>query len=264
MVFSPDDPMSAHTHLYVVTYSNLWLSKGMRLQPTVKYPPRNTVGRLCDPRKLDLSSIRNWIACCESSHHDTCESSLADKSPPPSTPVMYIDLLDSCLVTSPTSTRYVALSYVWGGAPTLMTFRSNLEEHSQPGALIQKQDQLPKTIRDSMILTRDLGVRYLWVDALCIVQDDLEGKQSHLDHMPYIYESAYFTIAVVDGQDADSGIPGVGDKPSPRSVPPQILLPSRYIPIITDHRNRMKSLQRMGVGHKPIWSTRAWTMQEQM
>ncbi len=146
-----------------------------------------------------------------------------------------------------------------------MTTNSNLEVLSQPGALIEQADRIPRTIRDAMFLVHALGIRYLWVDALCIVQDDFEIKQDHLRGMPSIYSMACFTIAVVSGDNANSGIPGVGGNCKPRSVPPSITLPTKRVAIISGtHHKRLKFLTIMGFVKRPIWSRRAWTMQEQM
>ncbi|KAK0107962.1 hypothetical protein ONS96_003745 [Cadophora gregata f. sp. sojae] len=146
-----------------------------------------------------------------------------------------------------------------------MTVKDNLEELSQPEAFTKKADQIPRTIRDAMVLTRELGIRYLWVDALCIVQDDFEMKYDHLRGMPSIYALAVFTLAITDGMDANSGIPGVGINPILRTVPSVITLPTKTVTVFSStHHARLKYLTRMGFSSRPIWSTRAWTMQEQI
>ncbi|KAH7346850.1 heterokaryon incompatibility protein-domain-containing protein [Rhexocercosporidium sp. MPI-PUGE-AT-0058] len=234
------------------------------LQPTIKYAPREEVGRFCDPAKIDYSIIKKWIACCEETH-EICSAIPLSATLGPMTPIKYIDLEQSCLVAFSEAPRYVALSYVWGRVPTLMTMRNNLEELSQPGAFTGKMNQIPQTIQDAMSLTMALGIRYLWVDALCIVQDDFEVKQDHLRGMPAIYSLACLTIAVITGDNANSGIPGVGLNPKPRSVPFSITLPTKTVGIVSQfHHKRLKFLTRMGFSGRPIWSRRAWTMQEQM
>ena len=208
--------------------------------------------------------LKKWITCCEESH-DFCTASALSTHLGPTTPVKYIDLEQSCLVAFSTAPRYAALSYVWGRVPTLMTMQHNLEELSQPGAFTKKADQIPRTIQDAMFLTRELGIRYLWVDALCIVQDDFEIKHDHLRGMPSIYSLAVFTLAITNGSSVNSGIPGVGPNANPRSVPSVITLPSKSVTVFSSsHHKRLKYLTRMGFSSRPIWSTRAWTMQEQL
>ncbi|KAK6842849.1 hypothetical protein PG987_003709 [Apiospora arundinis] len=80
----------------------------------------------------------------------------------------------------------------------------------QPGALGQTEfgDLIAPTVKHAMGLTRIMGERYLWVDALCIVQDDNEETRSQLQLMGAIYASAKLTIVALDG-DASDGIPGL-------------------------------------------------------
>jgi len=54
-----------------------------------------------------------------------------------------------------------------------------------------------------------MGERYLWVDALCIIQDDSMDKEWQIARMGSIYSSAVFTIVAACGVDADAGLPGV-------------------------------------------------------
>jgi Heterokaryon incompatibility protein (HET) len=56
-------------------------------------------------------------------------------------------------------------------------------------------DQLPQTIIDAVQTTRELGLSYLWVDALCIIQDDQENQLQEISSMHEIYSQAYVTIA---------------------------------------------------------------------
>jgi Heterokaryon incompatibility protein (HET) len=65
-----------------------------------------------------------------------------------------------------------------------------------------------------MALIQKLGKRYLWVDALCITQDDAESKNQDIRHMDRIYGQAYSTIVALTGVDANSGLSGI--RPSSR------------------------------------------------
>lgn len=80
---------------------------------------------------------------------------------------------DVCLRDPPsTEPRYIALSYCWGakvGLKLLRANRDNLAQHVP-------WDDLLQTHKDAIMLARELGIQYLWIDALCIVQDDAEDK----------------------------------------------------------------------------------------
>ncbi|ORY69005.1 heterokaryon incompatibility protein-domain-containing protein [Pseudomassariella vexata] len=102
--------------------------------------------------------------------------------------------------------QYVALSHCWGQSnPNLhlpyLTKKDNLETR-QKGF---KLSELPKTFQDAITVTRQLGVRYLWIDSLCIIQgpDGDWTEQSQL--MEKVFASAYCTIAATSAKNSDAG-----------------------------------------------------------
>lgn len=72
-----------------------------------------------------------------------------------------------------------------------------------------KPNLLPRTIRDAMSLTTLVGERYLWVDSLCITQDDPTEMEVMIASMDKIYSNAMFTIIAASGADANAGLPGL-------------------------------------------------------
>ncbi|KAH7115893.1 heterokaryon incompatibility protein-domain-containing protein, partial [Dendryphion nanum] len=64
---------------------------------------------------------------------------------------------------------------------------------------------LPKTFRDAVQVTRELGVRYLWIDSLCIIQDSREDWESESIQMGAIYEGAFVRIAASGARDSSEG-----------------------------------------------------------
>lgn len=84
--------------------------------------------------------------------------------------------------------------------------RQSLE---RDGALLERVNQLPVTFKDAMSLVRKLGERYLWVDSLCIVQDDANDMQLQIAAMNMIYSSATLTRAAASGDNANSGLAGM-------------------------------------------------------
>jgi len=107
------------------------------------------------------------------------------------------------IVEPPRNARYVALSYLWGkNFNQLFTTTKNLPTLSKPGAL--EKEKLPRTIKDTIQLTRMLGERYLWTDSLALLHD--VGFQYHDD---WVYARAALTVVAGSGKDANAGLPGV-------------------------------------------------------
>jgi hypothetical protein len=97
--------------------------------------------------------------------------------------------------------RYTALSYRWGSTNTLITTAEAVQELMAHTPL----SRIPRTIRDAVQVTRRLGVRFLWVDALCIIQDDKEDWAKEAARMGDVYMNAYCTIAAHASRHADHG-----------------------------------------------------------
>ncbi|KAI0435668.1 heterokaryon incompatibility protein-domain-containing protein [Xylaria telfairii] len=211
--------------------------------------------RLFDPERCDPSLVREWLHHCNHHHGDRCLR--------PAAWLLYseirrnfIDVEVECIVTPVDDVPFVALSYVWGRVETLRAQKSNIGDLRRPGSLSETSSHImPRTIRDSMRLCALTGQRYLWVDRVCIVQDDDETKQLHLRAMAETYAKAEFTIVAADGNDADHGLSGFGQSVRERQ---QHLIPFPSAPLI---RGTMCTL-RSGFSFNTVWSSRAWTFQE--
>jgi hypothetical protein len=105
-----------------------------------------------------------------------------------------------------TRVQYAALSYCRGTEPFLATTSSNYKAMQQTIVL----SQLPRTIQDAVRVTRYMGLRYLWVDSLCILQGiDAAAQQywrSESCRRRQIYQSAYFTISAESAPAVTVGI----------------------------------------------------------
>lgn len=64
---------------------------------------------------------------------------------------------------------------------------------------------LPQTLQDAVHVTRMLGLQYLWIDSLCIIQDSADDWQREASQMADIYINAYCTIATTRAEDGDEG-----------------------------------------------------------
>jgi hypothetical protein len=190
------------------------------------------VGRRINAQ-VDFALIRDWLNTCVSRHHggndsgSQCAPTSAyeersadpyncrskDFSPLPG--FRLIDVSKRCVMRVDSQPEpYAALSYVWGDAKRLLLTNDNEEWLCKPGVLSADNADLPRTFQDALILAENLFIKYLWIDALCICQDDPEQLQSHMDAMESVYSSAILTI-VNDTGNADSGIFGVSQPRAP-------------------------------------------------
>ena len=229
-----------------------WTSFGLhRLEIPNKM---HEVGRLFDPQQVNVELLRQWIHCCQTSHGEHCHEI---EIPNPLSHVYLIDVVEGCLISANIKSRYIALSYVWGDFRTIQTTKRNLIDLQRPGSIDVGGSNFNcgKTIEDTLRLVSLMGERYLWVDCLCIVQDDLNTKQSFLNAMGSIYANAYFTIVAAEGNHADHGLSGLGRGSQARSVSCNIIrFPSGNDVII--HRPRTSCTE------DSPWESRGWTFQE--
>lgn len=109
---------------------------------------------------------------------------------------------------------YIALSYCWGRVAGLRNYRTVRENLASNMSFIAR-DELPLAIQDAMILTRLLHIKYLWIDALCIVQDDTSDWELHVAEMGIIYRHAHLVIAAGSSDNSNESFLGIPDRPGP-------------------------------------------------
>ncbi|RFU76561.1 het-domain-containing [Trichoderma arundinaceum] len=97
--------------------------------------------------------------------------------------------------------QYAALSYCWGGEQAVKLKDSLVQSWMKD----MPYDGFPQTIKDAVRATMDLGLQYLWIDALCIIQDSDQDKAEQISRMAEIYEQAYVTISAARAVAAAEG-----------------------------------------------------------
>ncbi|CAI6334227.1 unnamed protein product [Periconia digitata] len=97
---------------------------------------------------------------------------------------------------------YVTLSYMWGVTKRYTTKKENLDSQYARIPL----ELLPRTFRDAITFTHHLGLSYLWIDALCVVQDDVSDLGREIGKMGDIFRNSALTLYVRHGEHADSGL----------------------------------------------------------
>jgi hypothetical protein len=207
--------------------------------------------RVIQGHLADLSLLRSWISICEQEHGATCNSQEIDTVDRHNAKLLLVDVKKECIVEGNFDCRYFALSYVWGIVEQFKTEKANFARLKQENGL--SGAPITKTIKDAMTLVAGLRETYLWVDTLCIVQDDDEGKQEQILQMAAIYSKAVLTIVAVAGSDANSGLPGI--HPTVRN--------KRSVEVAPGLQLVERTSLAEGFG-KFTYNTRAWTFQERI
>ncbi|KAF6804926.1 HET domain-containing protein [Colletotrichum musicola] len=96
---------------------------------------------------------------------------------------------------------YAALSYCWEGDQPYKTTQGSVQAYSQ----VIPWGKIGRTIQDAIDVAYNLGIYYLWVDSLCIVQDDKDELDREIPHMPQIYNQAEVTIVASQARSAAEG-----------------------------------------------------------
>ncbi|KAK5119484.1 hypothetical protein LTR85_007584 [Meristemomyces frigidus] len=165
-------------------------------------------GRVARPDSVDFDLVRSWIEECHQQHTE-CGSIQPLEASGIALPQesMLIDVEQDRPVNAEASHRYAALSYVWGDSMHFLLKREAVVELQAPSSLSKLP--IPMTVRDAMTVTKTIGLRYLWVDALCIVQDDDAIETKVVAYMHHVYGGAVVTMVAAEGAHADAGLPGV-------------------------------------------------------
>ena len=105
--------------------------------------------------------------------------------------------------------QYIALSYCWGPVST-DTYLTNASTFNDRKAGIQYED-LPPLFQDVVTCARVLGIDYIWIDRLCIIQGDDNDFKQQAPKMGDVYGNATFTIAAASATSENDRILGARD-----------------------------------------------------
>ncbi|KAI1841131.1 hypothetical protein JX266_012666 [Neoarthrinium moseri] len=206
----------------------------------------------------NLELARNWLDECRTSHPD-CGSILEQRYMP--TRALKLNSQAKSvegtvhLVIRPPVEPYVALSYCWGGDQLHKTTKAKIES----GNFSIDVRGLPSCLRDAIKTTMSLGLQWLWVDSLCIIQDDISDKMIEIDQMPSIYANALVTLSASKSAAAASGFLEPIDYVKNTSM--AVKLPFRCPGLEDMHGNAYAMVMPDRRAIDPI-HLRAWTLQE--
>lgn len=197
---------------------------------------------------IDL--IKSWFQRCTQSHGPACA---LEKDVPLPTRLVYVpsneqELLRLCN-TKNMRGRFACLSYCWGHVLSPFNTSAETLENRMAGF---KANELPDTLLDAVSIVRRLGLHWIWVDSLCILQGDPEDWSRESSKMATVYGNAAFTISADLSDNANAGI-----------IHPRTLLQSHQF-----GRHEELCLQELpqeweSITRHPLYR-RGWAFQERM
>lgn len=206
-----------------------------------------------------ISRISHWLQTCSEQHEHCPRNNEAKELPKRVIEINSNEPQSVKLVhTSPGERAiYACLSYCWGHGGQYCTYKHNIKDHLQHISV----SDLPATVADAIRLCRALQIPYLWVDALCIIQDDEVDWSREAAAMARIYGSANLTISTPSTTSCSEGflVRDVGSRSSLDWIHPH----SRTKGVVT-----MRSWSEPSFDQSPIdeqetpWMQRGWTLQE--
>ncbi|KAM5343900.1 hypothetical protein ACJ41O_012437 [Fusarium nematophilum] len=148
-----------------------------------------------------LSKLRRWLNICDN-HHPCLPSDTPSNLP---TRVLDVGASQDVIFlrqTAGQTGKYLALSHSWGTTHRLTLTTANLATLVEDGILVA---DIPKTFRDAVQVARALDIAYIWIDSLCIIQDDSADWEAEAARMGLVYANSYLTIAALSSKDDSSG-----------------------------------------------------------
>ncbi|WXC56409.1 hypothetical protein SNK03_002346 [Fusarium graminearum] len=158
--------------------------------------------------KSSFDRARSWIKACKESHTICSEAESASTSKLPKRVVdigpetndgIHIFTHDDS--KHQITEQYIALSHCWGKTQHLKSTKDTLEQWKKNIPF----GRFAKTFQDAIIISRELGIRYIWIDSLCIVQDDTKDWEIEAAKMASIYNGAELVLSATGSVDGSGG-----------------------------------------------------------
>ncbi|KAF2787240.1 HET-domain-containing protein [Melanomma pulvis-pyrius CBS 109.77] len=152
-----------------------------------------------------FEQVATWFLSCLNTHRGFCSTMYTNRL----LPYRILDLGSGGLTgkimlreTQSQIGKYACLSHCWGGHQPLQTTIETLEQHKEEIGW----DALPKTFQDAVTYTRRLTLQYLWIDSLCIIQDDIDDWNTQAAQMAEIYRNGIITLSAAASKGPDDGL----------------------------------------------------------
>ena len=177
-------------------------------QPKANAPVMDMSGQDCPRSEMDeifITTVSEWMQKC-SQEHRFCQG-----RPEKRFPSRVLDLEPEgkfglrLWEASGASGRYICLSHCWGDSGNIEDIKTTSKRFRNYCQGIDLAT-LPKTFREAVLVTRILGIRYLWIDSLCILQDSDDDWTKESSEMGRIFEGAYLVLAAAHSKDSSGGL----------------------------------------------------------
>ncbi|KAI1413044.1 HET-domain-containing protein [Hypoxylon sp. FL1857] len=150
---------------------------------------------------IAISRLEKWLKDCDLNHPFCARSCVT-----PILPTRVIDVFASdrgvaVLATHGQRGNYVTLSHCWGTSSRLTATKESIKDLEEGIAV----SFLPKTFQDAIKITRRIGIKYLWIDCLCIIQNDPDDWEREAAAMSHVYRNSYITISAAASEDSYTG-----------------------------------------------------------
>ncbi|EGO57053.1 hypothetical protein NEUTE1DRAFT_102293 [Neurospora tetrasperma FGSC 2508] len=169
-------------------------------------------------KNSDLILIQDWITNCQL-NHTSCNNVTKDflptrlldveafnngRSPKLEDNIKLVRSASDQIQKGRSAPRYITLSHCWGPPEKHLftTTRASLSVRMERISFAE----LPRTFQDAVVLTRKLGQRYLWIDSLCIIQDEENEWAREASTMADVYTQSYCTLAALSSKDSTAGL----------------------------------------------------------
>ncbi|KAH8664614.1 hypothetical protein BX600DRAFT_550615 [Xylariales sp. PMI_506] len=260
---SPTDPQTTEQLTGVLVSCN-GRSATFNLCANSSNSPPVVAGRLVtqdlDAAKVSYFATDKIVRCDAAPGHARCRQLFTGEAMTESyAPPRLWNVTTMKLEENPMDVKYIALSYTWGGQGKvypICTLKKNVKERENGGSL---PAEWLKVYSRAFEITRQMGLTYIWIDSLCIVQDDPGDQKSNFDnHVHRIYQNALLTLCCIFQEPGD-------DPMQPRDVP----TPGECVAVfnnrcfITPRKGTpVADLGGAGFQKRPYWGGRGWTFQE--
>ncbi|PVI08227.1 HET-domain-containing protein [Periconia macrospinosa] len=230
-------------------------------------PSIEKLGPSTDPAINGGSQIKTWVETCNETHTGCMKRKKANSASAQAIPTRLLHIAGPPksafkvieTATTPVRGPYASLSHCWGGDTFVELRQKTKKQFMTDGVPWQ---MMTKNFQDAIEIARFIGVEYIWIDSLCIIQGPDGDFSSEASKMHQVYRNSYCNIALVDSPNSKGG--------AFRSRNPNYVAPVRYVP----------KEESAIFGHKPwgviagdLWDrellktflyVRGWVFQERM